>query len=180
MPKEPLVKIIPRPKPKTPLWINFFFWLSLILLVSSVASFFLLQNQTSVLKANKEKIETQIGVVGTQAQKLLEEEILDISEKIRDFSTLFKEHKITSKIFDFLEASCHPKVQFTALDLETKNYTVTLRGRTENFQTLGEQLLILESNKDIKNLELSDISFGREGKVGFGLTFNLTEELFRR
>ena len=53
MPKEDLVKIIPKLKPRTPTYLKFLFWFSLILLVVLVGLYFFLGSQISSFGENK-------------------------------------------------------------------------------------------------------------------------------
>jgi len=178
MPKETYVKIIPRPKPKVPVWLNLLLWLSVIILVGVIFSLFYLQNQISSLKEKEKSLEVQIAQFGTKEQKDLEAEIESISSKIKDFADLLRGHKITSEFFELLKSSCHPKVQFTSLDLDAENNRINLTGRAEDFQVLGEQVLIFGESKDIEDIKVSNISLSKEGKVEFKLSFALSPEFF--
>jgi hypothetical protein len=180
MPKETLVKIIPKPKPEIPSSLKFLFWFSLVLLIALGGVFFYFQKQISALNEKKNTLENQMTTVGTPTQKALEKEIFNTAEKIKDFSKISKEHKIVSKFFEFLESYCHPKVQFTSLNLDTKNYIANLTGNTENFQTLGEQILIFKGNENVKGLKISNVSLGEDGKVKFNLTFNFSPTLIEK
>jgi len=180
MPKEPLAKIIPKPKPKVAFFVNFLFYFSIVLIILLVASFFFLKNKISFLEERNEDLESQIAELEGEEEKELEEAILGFQEKIKIFKELFRDHKISSNFLSLLESSCHPKVQFTKLSLDTKNYQVNLEGKTESFQSLGEQLLILRKNENIKEFNLSNISLDREGKVNFDLTFSLVPEVFKK
>jgi len=178
--RESSVQIIPKPKPKVPRWVRGTFWLSLILMIVSVGLFFFLQAQVSSLDHQKQALERQLANITTSSsQKELEREISKLSEKIQDFSYILKDHKKSSKFFEFLQDSTHPKVQFVSLNLDVKNYQAHLTGKTENFKTLGEQLLILKQNKNIKGLDVSNIILDREGKVKFDLMFSFSQELIK-
>jgi len=178
MPKEDLVKIIPKPKPKIPAYLNFLFWFFLILLIVLVGFYFFLENRISSFEQKREELEKEIAP--SQNQRELEEKITSFSKKMSDFPKLLENHKITSNLFNFLKAICHPKVQFTSLRLDVGECQISLFGKTESFHTLGEQILILQKEKDIKGLEISNISFGQEGKVNFGLTFTFSKELIEK
>ena len=180
MPKETFVKIIPKPKPKTPVLVKVLFWLSLILLMSCVAAFFFLQNKNTSLKEEKLVLQKQITEEDSGEQKTLENEILGISQKIKDFSELFQEHRITSKLFDLLKSSCHKRVRFTSLNLQSQSQQITLAGETDNFQTLGEQFLIFRQNENTRDLKVLNISLDKEGKVNFNITFFLPSEFFQQ
>lgn len=176
--EEEKVKIIPRPKPKISVFINFLFWFSLILLIVLGGLYFLLHNQVSSLAIEKEEIEEDITL--SPGQEELKKEMQLMSNKISDFSEIFEEHKITSNFFKFLKTYCHPKVQFMSLRIDNKQTKADLQGETENFRTLGEQILILKQVEFIKGLQVSNISLTQAGKVSFSLTFTFSEELIKK
>lgn len=178
MPKNPLLKIIPRAKPKVPDWINFLFWFSLILLLAVISISFYLQSQVSFLDKKEEELDNQLTKIETGDVETLEKEVFAVSKKIKDFSRLFKERKVISGIFDFFRSQCHPKVQFATFSLTSENYQVNLNGQTESFRTLGEQVLSFKKNENIKDFQLFNVSFNREGKVVFTVTFSLAEAIF--
>jgi len=137
-----------------------------------------LENQISSYEQKREALGKEIAP--SQSQIELEEKIASLSKKMSDFPELLENHKITSNLFNFLKAICHPKVQFTFLRFDTKECQISLSGKTESFHTLGEQILILQGEKDIKGLQISNISLGEEGKVNFGLTFTFSKELIEK
>ncbi len=178
MPKEDLVKIIPKPKPKTPASVYFLFWFSFALVIVLLGLSFFLKYETIILKAEKDKLGSQLIV--SQEQKNKEEELSVISEQINDFPIIFSKHQNFSKIFSFLKDICHPKVQFTDLDLVADDYKISLFGETENFKTLGEQIVILERSEKISDLQISNISLSKEGKVSFNLSFYFSKDLVKK
>ena len=180
MPKEPFARIIPKPKPKTPFSVNFLFYFAVLLVIISIGSFFFLKSEISSLGERKGELERQIIELEGEEEKELEEEILGWQEKIKVFKKIFEEHKISSNFFSLLESSCQTKVQLTGLNLVTEDSRVSLEGKTESFQSLGEQFLIFGENEKIEDLVLSNISLDREGKVNFSLTFFLLSEVFKR
>ncbi len=178
MPKESPIKIIPKPKAKITGWFNILYWFSIILLIVSVIGFFFVKKQISSLEERGEEVSRQIIEVAGQEERNLEKELFAVSQKIKDFSELLEKYKSTTRFFNFLKASCHPKIRFLTLNLSSESYTVNLEGETDSFQVLGEQFLVLNENENVKDLHLSNTSLDREGKVRFNLSFVLSEELF--
>jgi len=181
MPEKPLVKIIPKPKPKIPGWLNFLFWLSLLLGFCIIGSFFYFRYQISVLEKKENSLGNQISELEKKIDEdLKKERVAEISEKITYFSKLLKEQKTSSKVFEFLKSVTHPRVQITSLNLDVKNYKMSLEAVTDNFQTLAEQILVLRENQYVQNLEVLNISLTKEGKVEFALNFTLKEEIYKK
>ena len=54
-----------------------------------------------------------------------------------------------------------------------------ISGEAENFVVLNQQLLIFQTDPKISNTSLSQVSLGREGKVGFTFTLTLSPEIFK-
>jgi len=179
MPKESLVKIIPRPKEKPSRLVNFLFSFSLILILGLLGGYLFLGIQTSSLQDKKQELQREIEKIISEREEL-KEDILRSQDKIEDFKEVFQNHKFASRFFDFLESSCHAKVQFTSLNLGAESSVANLTGKTENFKTLGEQLLVFKGDKNIKGLEVSNISLDQDGKVRFNLTFNFASSLLKK
>ncbi len=139
-----------------------------------------MESQISSQRERKEELERQIVELEGEEEKKLEEEILSFGEKIKIFKEIFANHKISSNFLSLLESSCHQKVQLTSLNLATENGRVNLQGKTESFQTLGEQFLIFSENEKLENLILSNISLDREGKINFSLIFSLLLEVLKK
>ena len=181
MPEKSLVRIIPKPKPKIPGWLNFLFWLSLVLGFCVIGSFFYFRHQIFTLKEKENSLGRQVSELEKKIEEDLKKEgVAEISEKIKYFSELLKEQKTPSKVFEFLRSVTHPRVQIVSLNFNVKDYKMTLGAVTDNFQTLGEQLLVLRKNQYVQNLEVSNISLNKEGKVEFGLNFTLKEEIYKK
>lgn len=174
------LKIIPEQKPELPDWANpaLVFSFAFLLVVGIV--FLLLNWQAAALSSKKEKLTRQITELESQTgNKTLEGQVFEIANKIDDLSRLIKEHKINSRFFDFLRATCHPEVQFTGFNLDGRTNSVQLSGKTENFQILGEQIRVLIENENASNLEISNISFDENGKIVFQIRFLLKENLLK-
>lgn len=175
--KEKLLKIIPEIKTETPRFVKIIFWSSLILSIILIGSFLLLNNQISNLNMEKKENENQLDF--SEEEVKLNQEMKLISEKINDFNALVKDHTISSNFLNFLQTYSHPKVQITSLQLDAENYKAKLSAETENFETLGEQILIFKQTNLINNLEISDIKLNEEGKVNFSLSFDFLKQIIK-
>jgi len=167
--------IIPKAKPQTPLWAKALaVFTVLLIVVAAGSSIFLLLSKRS-LEKKLDNIEQQERALQNSDFKILETKLLSISDKIRDFSVLLERHRLSSEIFIFLRTYCHPKARITDLDFKADSSEISLEGETESFRTLGEQLLVLEKAKGLKDLKLSEISLTDQGKVNFAFSFLLTD-----
>lgn len=173
-----MVEIIPKPEEKIPIWQNILFYLSLLLLLGAVVSYFLLNVYIEESKITVENLKEAISREKTAEERIIEEEILGYQEKIGNFVQLVSKHLFPSRIFEFIEKNTHPEVWFSAVEINSESGQIKLVGQTENFITLAQQIQIFrektkEDNPKVKDFYLTNINIGKEGKVNFNLNLNL-------
>ena len=173
-----MIEIIPRPAKKLPLWQNLLFYFSIILLLITILSYFILGHFLKKSEKALQDLELTLARGKTIAELSLEKEVLSWQKKIEDFSKLIREHTLASNFFLFLEKNCHPKTFFSKVNLKPGANEAVLSGQAENFSVLAQQISILKSKKEIKDLNLSSIIIGKEGKVDFTLNLLLDPTLF--
>jgi len=172
-------ELIPKEKLKIPPIVNSLFYSSLVLLIILGGCYLGMRIKISSLKSQIEETKVDVARIKTEGDKETERQVLGYQRKIKDFSELFSEHKIVSSFLKFLRESTHPKVSFSGLSLNTKTAEVVLGGETEDFKTLGEQILYLKGSELIKGLDLSNLALGKEGEVLFNINLSLDPEIFK-
>lgn len=178
MPRPDLLKIIPKQKQETRSWVTYVFLGGLALVLLLGAIYFFIANKISTEQAKDDALRRRITELrSNQASQGLEDNVVALSRKVGDFSSIFKKHKITSRVFDLLRASCHPRVQFTAFDFNANEGTINLVGIGQDFQVLGEQILVFKQDKNIKDVEVSGINLSKEGDVSFNVSFSIKPDL---
>ena len=175
-----MVEIIPKPTPKLPFkWLNILFYFSLILVLFSIFSFFLIDHFQRKAFQTLEDLESTLAREKTPEEVALEKEIFGYQKKINDFSILLESYQPPLNFFPVLEKNSHPKVQFTDFSLNPKNLQAILSGKTESFQTLDQQLSIFKKENLIKDVNLSKLFIGKEGEVEFTLNLSLSPAIFK-
>lgn len=174
-----MIEIIPKPAQKFPTLPNILFYFSLVLLLISICSFFILDYYQKQASQNLKDLETVINKGRTPEEVSLEKEILGYQKKIDVFSSLISSHKNISNLFPVLEKNTHPKAEFNQFSFNSENFKVVLSGRTESFQTLAQQILIFKGENLIKDFNLAGLSIEKEGGVGFNFNFFLNPEIFK-
>ena len=172
-------ELIPKEKLKTPSFTNFLFYSSLVLVIILGACYFGMRIKNSSIKSQIEETKVNVSKIKIEGDKETERQVLGYQKKINDFSELFKEHKVVSSFLGFLRDSTHLKVSFSTLALNVETAQVILGGKTENFKTLGEQILYLRGSELIKGLDLSNLALGKEGDVNFDINLSLDPEIFK-
>lgn len=175
-----MVGIIPKPIKKIPKWHNIVFYLALALLIVAVLSYFILANLERKSLATYQDLEEKIAQVGTLEDKALEKEVFTDKKKISDFSILLQEHQKPSNFFQFLEEICHPQIWFSGLKLSPGVFQAVISGQAPNFQILGQQLFIFQTQDLIQSVELADLSIGEGGETEFIFSLFLDPQIFKK
>jgi hypothetical protein len=146
-----------------------------VFLIFLISYFVLYFNQK---KLNRELSEIEKALQKSPAQESLEKELENWQKKINDFGLLLSRHKFTTNLFDYLEKSTLPRVNYSKFRLDPEKGVLVLSGQTDNFETLGQQILIFKNQGFIKNLNLTEISIAEKGKINFEFQLILDPKIF--
>ena len=173
-----VIEIIPKKEAKVSAWQNYLLYFSIVLLLSSILGYFGLRYLIKNSDQKLQDLKIDIEKAKSPERNVLEEGLKSLSAKIDDFTPLLLNHQKSSNFFNFLEENTHPKVFFTKLNLDAKGNLVELSGQTDDFLTLGQQLLIFQKSEFVQNLKLSKVEILKEGKIEFTFKFSLNPKLF--
>ncbi len=165
-----MVEIIPKEPAKPSKTLSLLFYLAIFLLFFSVVSYFTL---SGFLKKTEEEAAALASALVQTEEASLEKEILTAKKKIEDFSSLIGRHLSPSEVFEIVEKNCHPKVWFSQFNLSSNEKTLRVSGETDNFETLGQQIFILEEETALAKVRLESFSITSEGRINFELSLAL-------
>jgi len=173
-----MVEIIPKEAPKPPRGLSLLFYFAIFLLILAIGGYFALNN--FLQKADKELASLKLNIteVMTPEKIALEQEILSSRDKIDMFSYLIEQHLEGSKVFGIIQKVTHPKVWFSNLDFSPRQKTLKVSGKTQNFESLGQQLIIMENEETIDAVDLETISISKEGGIEFSLSLSFKPDVF--
>ena len=130
-------------------------------------------------QANLENVEQQISEQKTADISSLESIIRAYKKEVDEFAPYLNNHVLTTKFFDLLEESTHPRIYFNQISLKSSSANVSLSGKSDSFLSLGQQLIIFDNNPVVKSASLSNISLSEEGSILFSLGLSLDPSLFK-
>ncbi len=177
------IEIVSRPKVRTPFWATAIFIFSIIILVGFAASYFYFEQSSKNISQQIQEKDNAIRE--TPEEKAQREDLTAKAKKISYFAELLTNHKNPENVITFVQKLCHPQVWFSDFSFSTKDLTIAMKGRSANFVTLGQQLLILEilqKNNVLKNINLSGVSMSEQGgvgAVGFSLQLTLDPQILK-
>lgn len=172
-------EIIPKPTVKPLPIFNIALYLLIAIIVGMIGFYICLLNFEKKTESVLVGLEQALAKTRTSEEQELEKKILTYQKKINDFASLLAVHKSSKDFFKLLEENCHPYIWFSELRLDLKTFKVHLAGEAENFQAVEQQISIFRGLNGISEVNLSNISIGKEGKISFVLEISLSPELFR-
>ena len=171
------MEIIPKETPKVPPWLDILFYLSVGLLIFVFISYFLVIQAIKASQKTQGETEAKLASDASNNSEL-ENEILTYQKKINHFSGVIKGQLETSNIFGLIEKQCHPSVWFNNFSFDARGGGVVLSGEAQDFQALGQQMLIFRGEEMIKNVNLASIQIKEGGKIGFNLSLSFDPSIF--
>lgn len=151
---------------KVSFW-NLVLYLCLFVFAVFALSYFLLLFYEK--KMGKDISVFKASLLRAPEESVLEKEILLAKKQIGDFKFLLSLHIFPAKVFDFFEQNTHPRVWFSEFRVNLQQGIITLEGQADNFEALGQQLLIFEQHEFVDQATVSKVLVGREGDVTFNL-----------
>ena len=70
-------------------------------------------------------------------------------------------------------------VQIYTPDTYIENGVIKISGETKNFETLGQQIIILKEEAAINKVNLEKISITKEAKISFDLSLSFNHDILR-
>ncbi len=174
-----MVDIIPKPIKEKPIWQIVISYFSVFVLVGIILSYFVLISLQKKAEDNLHTLEEKIAKGKTPERISLEKEIIGEQKKIKNFSALLDQHISSSKFFQFLEEKTYSQIFFSNVNLDSKNSKVNLSGEADNLITLNQQLSIFEKEPFFEGLNLTDVSFNKEGRINFTLDIVLKPDVLK-
>jgi hypothetical protein len=175
-----MVDIIPKEAPKPSRGLNILFYFAIFLLILSIGGYFALNNFLEKAREEVAALELDLARAMTPEKISLEKEILASKNKIDNFSYLVGQHLKTSRIFEIIQKITHPQVWFSKFDFNSRQGELKISGETQNFETLGQQILILGDEEAINSVNLEKISITKEGKIDFDLLLSFKPDIFKK
>jgi|GEM_PF-2805381 len=158
-------------------WFSTMVWWGLLLFVSSIAFWAMLQYWYLP------KIMSETEIVLSEVRKLSEEiptekrdEMLRTYSQVLNIKKLLGGHVYSSKLFTWLEKNTHNGVFIDTITISMSRGTVDITGKAQDKDSIAEQVSVFESLPEVKNVKLSDVQL-QSFPAGFHIIMTLSPDL---
>lgn len=162
------------------------FALAILVFLSSVGvfvyyQFFNIQPKTNSLIQLKSDIQSE----KTAKERTTEIEATAIQNYVDDFIVLYEQRSRMSKFFSGagFEGWIHPNVYFTSFSIDSDSRVVNLKGHTNDFKPLIDQLKIFKDLRNkgqgVEQYEVSDIKLAEDFGVTFSLVITVSPDIIK-
>ncbi len=160
-------------------WVYPLFYLVLALLVAACCCYLVFAFKIYLQNTKISELNSKLALYGSPSEKVSEAKFLDYKKKIDYFNSIIKNHKTSSRVFDFLEEKTLPNIWYSGISiLEVKN-EITLTGEAATMEVLGRQVELFEQSQDtIKTVSILTSKMGDQGRAQFSLTLSVNPALF--
>lgn len=176
------IEIVPKPKQRIKVEISFFdilYYFAVSLVIVSISFYLSLYLFEQKLETRLEELNTLIMEKESKEIKGLEENIINLKERVDTVGSLLASRQKTTSFFQLISSLTHPKLYFSTVELDTRGLEVKLSGFAQDFAVLKEQIFIFENEELIKDVTLSKASVANDGGVEFSITLSVEPEVFK-
>ncbi len=166
---------------ETPTWKKILFVFSIVLVFVVIIIF--TYNQFAKIPANAKNISDiniKLSEQGTAEQLSEKELVLGAESKINQFKQLYSAKPNFNAYFDKFETWVYPRVSFLSSSIDVSNAEITLEGQTDVLQSVMQQMVLLDAQKDILSYTVSNIQITDSGLVTFDLSLKVSPDLFKQ
>jgi hypothetical protein len=180
------IELAPK-KEERPLWQIVLFYLSFVLLVLSLVVYLFLE--VYYLPQLDKDIKGKISLIIQESNNMdngktigaIVEDVKTAKSEIDGFKNFYQNSNKASSFFPLFEKIVHPMVYFDSFNLTLgEEAKASLSGKTNSYESLIQQIEILQNQTFITSFEVSNIVKTGETQVSFNLLLNLTPSIFKK
>jgi|AntAceMinimDraft_18_1070375.scaffolds.fasta_scaffold00463_10 Tfp pilus assembly protein PilN len=151
-------------------------WFSFLLVIIVIGLYLIFNYKVISINTVTEQTEQELAVFRTNEYLELRDEILIFKMKVDDVSNLLQDRKKLSNFFDFLKAFVHPDIYFTSLSLDINGSEAKLEGISDNFVSIGQQILAFNQDPFVQEAKLVNVLLGEEDQIEFSIQILLPSD----
>ncbi len=133
------------------------FIFSLLLLIATLGVWGGLWWYKATLESELDSIAKEVENLEKSVDTDKLKQILAATESLRNARSLLDRHPMVSHIFDFLESTTHPQLQFNTYTFVLNERLVKGIVETIDYRTFAEQVKGLEDSTEVRNVEFSKL-----------------------
>jgi len=172
------IEIIPKQKSKKTYWVLAALIICVVLILGFGATYLYFTIAANKISKNIANLEESIRI--KPDEKILQDGLIIIEDKINIFGNLLSNHDKTANILAFIEQRCHPGVWITSFSFNEAKMEVKIAGRAQSFVALEQQLTIFKQEKQLKKINLSEVSMSDKGDVSFGFLLTVDPQILKQ
>jgi len=126
--------------------------------------------------SNLATLQKSVTTVSQDFEPQLITQLQSLDLQLKNANTLIGNHTVVSPIFDMLEASTLPQVQFTKFNVAfdpTKGVQVQMSGVADGYASIAEQSDVFGANAYLTDVIFSNFALTQTGQVSFDLSFGV-------
>ncbi|KKU52187.1 MAG: hypothetical protein A3H69_01445 [Candidatus Sungbacteria bacterium RIFCSPLOWO2_02_FULL_47_9] len=147
-----------------------FFVFSMIIFLGVIASFGVLYFFSGRLEAQNADLKEQIASVENELDPELLKRLMVTSATLENGQKLLSNHVIASNVFEFLQQSTHPKVEYRSFTYSYIDKKVNLSTIADSFAVLARQIGVYESSDGLSSVAFSGLNTDPDNNIAFNLS----------
>jgi hypothetical protein len=173
------IDLIPKPPKETLPWEKAMTVASFVFLAGAISFLVILGWLSSNTKREVTRLTQELNKEKTVEEQKLENEVLGDQKYLAAFAFFIDSKKPLLPVLSLIEKTTHPQVFFSKTDYSAKDNKISLSGKTDNFQVLGQQHILFKNATQIKESNLLQAGIGKTGFVELSFEIFLNPGIFK-
>lgn len=160
-------------------WVTTIFYFSIALVIVTVFCYAMFSFKVYLQNQQIEEVNQKILEYASGKNRIDEQRIITYKRKLDDFAGIINNHRISSNIFNLMEAKTLPDVWFSGFNVSSVQGNINFSGTAKSMDALASQINLLENSKEfISKISLLSTQSGSSGTITFTLSVAFNPSIF--
>lgn len=133
------------------------------------------------LKSKTRSLDQKISVLNQSVDEAQQKQIITFFSQMTNIQTLLSNHKTFSQIFDFIERSTYPQINYSDFKFSAAEMEIKIEGTAPNYNDLIKELALYKQSPEVKTTQLENSSAQEQSReVRFSVKLILDPQFIKQ
>jgi len=133
------------------------------------------------LKSKTRSLDQKISVLNQSVDETQQKQIITFFSQMTNIQTLLSKHKTFSQIFDFVERSTYPQINYSDFKFSAAEMEIKIEGTAPTYNDLIKELALYKQSPEVKTAQLENSSAQEQSReVRFSIKLILDPQFLKQ
>ncbi|MEK7553465.1 MAG: hypothetical protein AAB504_02160 [Patescibacteria group bacterium] len=133
------------------------------------------------LKSKTRSLDQKISVLNQSVDETQQKQIITFFSQMTNIQSLLSKHKTFSQVFDFIERSTYPQINYSDFKFSAAEMEIKIEGTAPSYNDLIKELALYKQSPEVKTTQLENSSAQEQSKeVRFSVKLILDPQFIKQ